>query len=67
MYWYLNKKTGEPAICGSLVALSKLTLIKSDKLNYHFSAKKLTEYEDENHRIVKCKLIQSKQKHSKTK
>jgi len=59
MYWILNKDTMEPAICGSIKAVAKLTDIKPDSLYYQFSKKKKKEFENDKWRISKNKLIRS--------
>lgn len=56
MYWYLNKKTGEPRIFGSLSVLCREIDISRQKLTYNFSQKKLDHYEDEDFRICRLSL-----------
>lgn len=60
MYWILEKINGTPAVCSSLVAVSKTTFINYSTLIYHFSRMKRNEYEDDRFRIAKTKLIRSK-------
>jgi len=62
MFWILNKTTDQPAICGSIVSLSKDTNIKDGKLYEVFSRKKETEYITEKYRIHKVEVIKAKRK-----
>lgn len=62
MYWYYNKKTKEAAVYSSITAISNNTSLKYDSLSYQFGRKKRKEYETEDVRIVKTKLIRSKRK-----
>jgi len=58
-FWVLNKKTNEPFICGSIVAVNEITEINKDSLYEKFSRKKLTEFENEKWRIYKTNVIRS--------
>ncbi len=62
MFWVLNKKTNDPAICGSVVALSSETGIDVDKFYEHFGRKKKKEHNDSNYRICKLPVIKAKRK-----
>ena len=57
MYWLLNKKTDTPAIYGGVIAVSEVTGLNRNKLYGVFSRKKLTEFENEDYRIVKISVI----------
>jgi len=55
-YWFLNKKTNEPRIFGSLpVMCEDITELDKNSLEYHFSRLKNEEFENDNFRIVKKK------------
>jgi hypothetical protein len=56
MYWTLNKLTNEAGISTSLKKLASTFQIESEPLYYHFSRKKLTEFENDKIRIVKVVL-----------
>jgi len=56
MFWFLNKQTNTPEIFGSISAICENTGLKPDNLYYHFSRMKRSEFENENYRIVKCKV-----------
>ena len=56
MFWFLNKQTDAPEIFGSISAICENTGLKPDNLYYHFSRMKRKEFENENFRIVKCKV-----------
>jgi len=58
-FWILNKKTNTPAICGSVVAVSRFTGISKNTLYDYFSRKKVFEFENENYRIVKTLIIRA--------
>ena len=58
-FWILNKKDNTPAICGSVIAVSKLTEISKDTLYDYFSRKKVSELENENYRIVKLLIVRA--------
>ncbi len=64
MFWLLNKKTNAPGIFGSISAICENTDLKPDNLYYHFSRMKRSEFENENFRIVKCKVGRSGKKPS---
>mgnify|MGYP003653440567 CR=1 FL=1 len=55
-YIYINKKTKEALIFGSITSLSNATGIKPDNLYTVFSRNKLKEYENDSYRIVKTKI-----------
>lgn len=71
-YWFLDKKTNEAKVFGSITAMAsyigsiegrKYLLGKESvqgSLNQQFSRNKLTEYEDERFRIVKGEVVHSK-------
>ena len=61
MYWFLNKKTDEPMVFGSLPVLSKyLGYAKNDRtLSIHFSEKKKKNLITEDYRIERIELIRS--------
>lgn len=58
-FWILNKKDNTPSICGSVIAVSELTEISKDTLYLYFSRKKVSEFENENYRIVKLYIIRA--------
>jgi hypothetical protein len=58
-FWILNKKNNTPIICGSVVAVSAVTGISKDTLYATFSRKNLNEFENENYRIVKLRIIRA--------
>jgi len=53
MYWTLNKETNEAGISTSLKKLASTFKLESEPLYYHFSRKKLLEFENSKIRIVK--------------
>jgi hypothetical protein len=55
-YIYINKKTDEARVFGSIKALSVAMKIKPDNLYSKFSRKKLKEQETNDYRIVKTKI-----------
>ncbi len=55
-YWTLNKKTNEAGISTSIKKLAGSFKIESEQLYYHFSRKKLKEFENDKIRIVKVYL-----------
>lgn len=59
MIWVIKKKDNTPYIFGSIAALSEMLEINPGTLYNHFSRNKKTEYENDNYRIVKCKVIRS--------
>ncbi len=62
MFWILNKLTNKPAICGSIVSLSKETNIKNNSLYEIFSRKKEKDYITKKYRIHKLDIIKAKRK-----
>lgn len=58
-FWILNKKNNIPAICGSVIAVSEVTKISKDTLYDYFSRKKVSEFENENYRIVKTSIVRA--------
>lgn len=52
-YWFLDKKSGEGRIFGSISAICANSDLKPDALYFHFSRKKKTEWESERYRILK--------------
>ena len=54
---FLNKQTNSGKIYGGLKALSTNENIKLDNLYTIFSRKKLTDYENDKHRIIKTDII----------
>jgi len=60
MFWMLKKKTSDPGIFGSILAISEETGLNLDKLYYHFSRMKRLEFENDDYRIVKCNVKRSK-------
>jgi hypothetical protein len=63
MFWFLNKLTNNADIYGSISAICENTDLKPDNLYYHFSRMKRKEFENENFRIVKCKVKRISAKH----
>ena len=56
-YWFLNKKTKEPRIFGSLpIMCEEITELDKQSLEYHFSRLKKEEFENDIYRIVKRNL-----------
>jgi hypothetical protein len=55
-YIYLNKKTKEARIFGSVTSLCNATGIKPDNLYTCFGRNKLKEYENDLYRIIKAKI-----------
>ncbi len=62
MFWILNKLTNKPAICGSIVSLSKETNIKNNSLYEVFSRNKKKDYTTDDYRIHKVEVIKAKRK-----
>jgi hypothetical protein len=58
-FWILNKKTNTPAICGSVIAVSKYTGISKDTLYDYFSRNKLSEYSNDQFRVCKVSVIRA--------
>jgi len=58
-FWILNKKDNTPVICGSVIAVSEVTEISKDTLYDYFSRKKVSEFENENYRIVKTLIVRA--------
>ena len=58
-FWILNKKNNAPTICGSVIAVSELTEISKNILYENFSRKKVSEFENENYRIVKTSIVRA--------
>ena len=61
-YIYLNKETNEARIFGSLEKLSNETNLNVNTLYSKFSAKKLTDVETDQYRIVRTNIEQKKHK-----
>jgi len=59
MIWAINKKDNTPYIFGSIAALSEKLEINSGTLYNYFSRNKKNEYENDDYRLVKCKVIRS--------
>jgi hypothetical protein len=55
-YWTLNKETNQAGISTSLKKLADSFKLEPEPLYYHFSRKKLTEFENDKIRIVKVVL-----------
>ena len=55
-YIYINKKTKEARIFGSITSLCSATKIKPDNLYRVFSREKLREFENDSYRIVKAEI-----------
>lgn len=62
MYWYLNKEDNKPGIYTSLTAITANEGIPYERLKYHFTRKKRSNYEDKDHRIERLSPITSKRK-----
>ena len=58
-FWILNKSDNTPAICGSVIAVSEVTEISKYTLYHYFSRKKVSEFENENYRIVKTSIVRA--------
>lgn len=56
-FWFLNKKTEQAQIFGSVSAICANTQLKPDALYWHFTRKKKKEFENESFRIVKTEII----------
>ncbi len=67
VYWILDKINGNPAVCSSIKAVAKATLMKYSTLSYQFSVKKRDHYETDRFRIEKTRLIRSTMKKGKEK
>lgn len=59
VYIYINKETNKITPYGSIQELSSHENIKKDNLYTHFGRKGNTEYENNEHRIVKANIIRS--------
>jgi len=55
-FWYLNKKTNEVLVFGSISALCKHTGMKPDNFYTHFGRLNKNEFENEFVRIVKTEI-----------
>ena len=58
-FWILNKKDNTPTICGSVVAVSEVTEISKNILYQEFSRLKKKEFENEEYRVVKLKIVKA--------
>ena len=53
----IDKESNKIRIFGSLPVMEKnFPLLKNESLEYHFSRKKESEFENEKYRIAKCEL-----------
>lgn len=57
IYHYTNKETGKPDVFSSVPAICFHTVLKPDRLKYHFQRKKRNVYEDDKHLIYKLEGI----------
>ena len=61
-FWILNKKNNDGAICSSIVSIMNFTGISKNTLYNYFSRKNKLEFENDNFRILKLKIIRSNSK-----
>jgi len=59
IYIYIDKLTNEIRAFGSVVALSKITGLKKDRIYSHFGRLKKKAIENNDFKIVKLKLFRS--------
>ena len=50
-YWFLNKQTNEARVFGSRSPIVECTDLTDNELDYAFSRKKQSEYENEKYRM----------------
>jgi len=62
MRWVLYRQTNAPEIFGSISAICENTGLKPDNLYYQFLSMKRVEFENENFRIIKCKVKRASSK-----
>ena len=59
VYLYIDKLSNEMRAFGSVVALSKITGLKKDRIYYHFGRLKKKAFENNDFKIVKLKVFRS--------